>query len=108
MSADKIKKALECCVASPFCGKDTDCPYKGLADCHKKSTYDAIDLINRLNEENEGLTAELEEERKNFSILMNLYKQAKSEAYKEFAELCKKEVPPYSRAIIDNLLKEMG
>lgn len=71
--------------------------------------------INRLKEENEGLTAELEVERKNFSILMNLYKQAKFEAYKEFAERVKEEAVKtyygelvFTEDDVDNILKEMG
>ena len=47
MTDKEIIKALECCVKAPYCSKKTDCPYKGIDDCVKKHTLDALDLINR-------------------------------------------------------------
>lgn len=47
MTDKEIIKALECCVKAPYCSKKTDCPYKGIDNCVKKHTLDAIDLINR-------------------------------------------------------------
>ena len=103
MSYKEVIKALECCVATPFCDKDTDCPYKGVVDCHKKSTYDAIDLINRQQAEIERLHS------------YDAYKYAKSEAYKEFAERLKGafcSMCEYDggdiKDVIDDLLIEMG
>lgn len=54
---EQIKKALECCIKAPYCSEKTDCPYKGIDDCVKKHTLDALDLINRQEAEKEALIA---------------------------------------------------
>ena len=122
LTDSEIVKALELCVSAPFCGEKTDCPYKGIDDCVKKHTLDALDLINRLQAENERLKDDneyLQDRRwKELSYV-------KAEAYKEFAErlheyingiIERHEMPmfPFSVAFvsgietkIDNLLKEL-
>ena len=128
MTDNEIKKALECCVKAPFCSDKTDCPYKGVEDCVKRHTLDALDLINRLQTENERLknaykqvawerdifAEDMKEEiKKDCSYLMLDIKTIKAEAYKEFAERLKQvfwskaECDFLIRGIVDNLLKEL-
>ncbi len=134
MTDNDIIKALECCVKAPYCSEKTDCPYKGIDDCVKKHTLDAIDLINRQKAENERLQKENEILSTNaddaFQQGLNesreLFKQEveteiKTEAIKEFAERLKDDYikdKRYDRPNahtkisflfnkIDNLMKEM-
>ena len=125
LTDEEIVKALECCVKAPFCSDKTDCPYKGVEDCVKRHTLDAIDLINRLQEENERLrnaykqcawerdifAEDMKEEiKKDCSYLMLDIKTIKAEAYKEFAERLKFIMYPSVKLEckdIDNLLKEL-
>ena len=49
----EIVKALECCGSNAYlCG---ECPYKRIDNCELKLSADALDLINRLQAENERL-----------------------------------------------------
>lgn len=126
----EIVKALECCATVPFCNEKTDCPYRGIDDCVKKNTFDALDLINRLQEDKQNLEIELQamrnaangfkaevERLKKFALIRafdRFQKEAKTEAYKEFAERLKESsIATFSwNGIvmvddIDNLLKEL-
>ena len=77
MTDNEIKKALECC--STYKGKCTDCPAFAKVDrsnC-KKVLLGAIEIINRLQSENERLS----------KITRPLIAEIKAEAYAEFAYL---------------------
>ena len=110
----EIVKALECCVIDQNCSK---CPHynhgKQTRECLEVSIEGAIDLINRLQEENERLKRLIED--KGGFILI---KQAKTEAYKECIEKVKEgkeillvgESGKHYRITdkqLDNLLKEL-
>lgn len=70
-----------------------------------------IDLINRLQEENEGLKSLNKNHKNMISMLNKPFNQIKSEAYKEFSERVKKlpYYPSYTNLhkAVDNLLKEL-
>ena len=102
MTDNEIIKALECCVKAPYCSEKTDCPYKGIDDCVKQHTLDALDLINRQQAEIERLKAE--DEKYPFKCVMpfnsmvysksiedydRLIDDIGSDAIKEFAERVK-------------------
>ena len=107
MTDNEIKKALECC--STYKGKCTDCPAFVKVDrsnC-KKVLLGAIEIINRLQSENERLS----------KITRPLIAEIKAEAYKEFCERLKeKSFQSFGNygitrdvvevCDIDNLLKE--
>ena len=127
----EIIKALECCIKDD-CEK---CPLGEIEDCITMT--DTLDLINRLQAENENLTKacenqqkismdryfeieRLKTENKHYAELeqgcyVTGYKNIKSEAYKEFAERLKKktgyeesiEVADIIEVATDNLLKEL-
>ena len=81
MTDNEIKKALECC--STYKGKCTDCPAFVKVDrsnC-KKVLLGAIEIINRLQSENERLS----------KITRPLIAEIKAEAYKEFCERLKEK-----------------
>ena len=87
LTDSEIVKALECCVKAPFCGEKTDCPYKGIDDCVKKHTLDALDLINGLQAENERLKAKVNHYNYCYENFVNTpSSRIKAEAYKEFAD----------------------
>ena len=92
LTDNEIKKALECCV------KEThtclECPYTEFGQCEFLVMKDALDLINRLEAENERLTkCRKEEVEKLMSAIDKVITEAKSEARKEFAErLCEDRV----------------
>lgn len=94
LTDNEIKKALECC-------KEDDCDNcpNNFGNCYANLAGYALDLINRLQAENERLT----------HITRNLIGEIKAEAYTEFAERLKewfrKESEVYK--LIDNRLKEM-
>ena len=103
---EEIIKALECC-------KDCCCK-----QCDEEPNFqEAIDLINRQKAEIERLEKVLNGRDQLVNALNKCYKQAKSEAVKEFAEKLKNEInirTTYSREqdknvmrMIDNLVKEM-
>ena len=112
---NEIKKALECC-----CGIEHDCdkcPYEENNECGELNGIlkDALDLINRLQAENERLKKANEM----FADIGKMYSEIKSEAHQEFAERLKTE---YAKGMnwfkkkesyyvdvgdIDNLLKEL-
>ena len=126
MTDNEIVKALEVCDNS-FC---EDCKYHDkLFNCRDNLIRDALDLINRLQAENERLTKENTILSQNadtafqdgLNEAQDLYAEQvkteiKAEAYKEFAEKVKKNQRKlfnyiYSEdgfgAIVDNLLKEL-
>ena len=122
---NEIVKALECCIKSSHFGEcfDNKCPLVSEKGCEvgKETLYPyALDLINRLQAENERLKKEVKEHIKK-SVAKRKYDKAliKAEAYKEFAERLKEKAPIIRRSIsgseyyefdsliVDNLLKEL-
>ena len=134
MTDNEIKKALECLMHDNC----DDCPYYHRDDCADRikdptelSKY-VLDLINRLQAENERLKADCDKIAEDYSNLMiekdelfdeaeNLIKSAKAEAIKEFAERLKEKgikvqggsgfegvTTMTTNVQIDNLVKEMG
>jgi FtsZ-binding cell division protein ZapB len=93
----EIAKALECAIRN-----DCDCNCVFLLP---NKVQDVLDLINRLQAENERLKNDLAISRKE----TKRYKTAKAEAYKEFADRVKEKLGNTNLAIrfIDNLLKEL-
>jgi hypothetical protein len=104
LTDSEIVKALECCFLNRNC---KGCSVSGKPKCLKTACLGAIDLINRLqaennelqlkiknyNAENEKLKAESERLKNDLAIskketkrYMTGYKTAKAEAYKEFVE----------------------
>ena len=97
----EIKKALECCD-NCFC---ENCAYQPkLFNCREELCHDALDLINRLQAENERLSC----------ITRTMVGEIKAEAMTEFAEFLKDYYKDNLFAYeaeqrceeIDNLLKE--
>lgn len=73
-----------------------------------KTISNALDLINRLQEENERLKEEIKKEQL-YNLRMTAH-SVKAEAYKEFAERLKRRFLNKNEVInntIDNLLKEL-
>ena len=123
MTDNKIIKALECCKNDGIICYE--CPYKKTNGCMEKLSADALDLINRLQAENEKLKKAYQRCAWERDMLMeqNAYncKLAKAEAYKEFADLSIKRIceqvsaPTPSESyivercnqVIDNFLKEL-
>ena len=127
LTDSEIKKALECLVTEAC----PDCDSCSLYDycCKKRERIDALDLINRKDQENESLKAEVERLksrnkdlrntvellRNSVDTLSGCLETAKAEAYKEFAERFKKKLSQkYTTSLwkvyceeIDNLLKEL-
>jgi hypothetical protein len=123
LTDSEIIKALECCarpIPHCYCG---ECPAGASGGCAIK-TENIIDLINRLQAENERLkgisdnkTKELLRYNDSIEELHKKLETAKAEAYKEFAERLTEEIindihfsqieKDYLCVMIDNLLKEM-
>lgn len=137
----EIKKALECCIKEDYekitnalCAK---CPYCKNTNCKSLLQQDVIDYINRLEAENERLTADLKTTK---NVIKNTFlekagfdidplAEIKTEARKEFAERLNKEaekveidqegdfveadnkiydtVATWCKTTSDNILKEM-
>jgi hypothetical protein len=86
----EIKKALKIC--GTYKGKCTDCPAFIKVDrsnC-KKVLLGALDIINRLQAENERLKENLNIELENYATEYD--NKIKAEAYKEFAESVHTEI----------------
>ena len=111
----EIVKALECCITNNYGAREcVECPLFSCDTCKSDLCKYVLDLINRLQAENERLQQTVED--KGGLILID---NAKAEAYKEFAERLKEKIiveyneydeQEYPRARIkdiDNLLKEM-
>ena len=119
LTDNEIVKALECC-SKPVGENCKECPLH-LTDCLKVNIEElALDLINRQKAENERLTTALKEISNGLAEVKVLVardlKNAKAEAYKEFAEeLHNKAMKPEEICdnfavgcnTIDNLLKEL-
>ena len=125
LTDEQIIKALECCSKDrALTTKDClhECPYFNVLNCQRNCMRDALDLINRLQAENERL----KETNKNMSAyvkgnnwglvsFVEFCNNLKAEAYKEFAEKLKERshrcFMGADKAVtvsnIDNLLKEM-
>ena len=97
MTDNEIIKALECCTQQAGCN---GCPllnsiqmkYRGGYACAEEMRKCALDLINRLQAENERLNEKVDF----VGDLKNIRKQIKAEAYKEFAERLKEKAYTYS------------
>ena len=112
----EIIKALECCIESNSCSK---CPFANIADvrnCTSKLSKNTLNIINRLQAENEGLKAEVELLHSDYTykLVKNKAKaEAEAEAYKEFAdeifELFPADKPNtvISRVTVKHILKEL-
>ena len=104
MADNEIIKALECCLI-----KDCDnCPYDQYA-CDPHLERDALNLINRLKDENKDLRQIV------FTDRSKAIKNLKTEAVREFAERVKTEfyyefdeiIPSIMSDKIDNLLEKI-
>jgi hypothetical protein len=93
LTDSEIVKALECCVNWKKEGDCAKCPaYERPSFCIKEVRTRSLDLINRLQAENERLFAD---NQKYLSVILwgnkkhkkDCIKQIKAEAYKEFAEI---------------------
>ena len=101
LTDNEILKALECCD-NCFCGH---CVYQPKINCREELSHDVLDLINRLQAENERLKRHTK-----------MHDEIKAEAYKECIEKVKeKALSHYFDNVVlsvriddlDNLLKEM-
>ena len=94
LTDSEIVKALECCARPlPHCYCN-ECPASKYGGCAMK-TENVIDLINRLQAENErlnALIAETNEQRGAVIHAITHIDQVKTEAYKEFADRLKNEI----------------
>ena len=124
LTDSEIVKALECC-SEPIGINCVKCPLE--KDCLDVNMCElALDLINRLQAENERVETlnsdlvEIQDIRKKVNLaliaenaeLTTAYKTAKAEAYKEFAERLTDKIGFNSSMIdvyeeLDNLLKEL-
>ena len=122
MSDSEIVKALECCIKWKREGDCAKCPlYESDKLCVKEIRILALDLINRLQAENEKLKEEKSKlENKIDEIyplvmqLPNAMQQAKAEAYKECLEKIEQRDVSESdfyvmvkKTEFNNLLKEL-
>ena len=110
MTDNEIIKALKCCQY----GWCNECPYFSLSNnnCVDSSTGDVLDLINRLQAENERLRNECGNQStlwsKHFESIFETAKETiKAEAYKEFAERLKAKSTKTACMHINFLLKEL-
>lgn len=110
----EVKKALECCSTYHDVSSCKNCPLDGKCEPNMLEQY-ALDLINRQEEENESLKAEIQELKTEINMFRGYDEEIKAEAYKEFAERLKEyatqgfwETDAYVGAEqIDNLLNEL-
>ena len=88
LTDSEIVKALECCVNWKKEGDCAKCPaYERPSFCIKEVRTRSLDLINRLQAENESKQATID----SFTDIGKLYSEIKAEAYKEFAERLKEK-----------------
>jgi FtsZ-binding cell division protein ZapB len=118
LTDSEIVKALKCCILND-CSRNCPLYYTTLSyrQCREATRKNALDLINRLQAENERLKEEKSKlENKIDEIyplvmqLPNAMKQAKAEAYKECIEKAKDLFPKedwFTREAFDNLLNEL-
>ena len=125
MTDNEIKKALECCAKSKTNSdcRELKCPFYddsigmcGTLNSEQVLMGYALDLINRLQAENEDKQTVIKEQGKIINGLVECQGKAIIAAYEEFAELVKANKRKlfnfiYSSAgfdnQIDNLLKEL-
>lgn len=122
MNDKDIIKALELCINNDILEKNCDsCPYRQkCAMCMDDLMRDALDLINRLQAENENyshnikkLTEEnliLSQKRANMFEILKSNEKGRIRGIKEFADRLKSLIrysTPLDRVCIDNLVKEM-
>lgn len=99
LTDNEIKKALECCCTA----KCLECKYYGTgnADCVKTNMINSLDLINRIQAENERLLQKTQRPQDvdpmDFCGVLcdfaeGLFAKAKAEAYKEFADKIHTEI----------------
>ena len=130
MTDNEIIKALDCCANCESCDfETTNCPLVEEMECRSLLAQKALDLITRqrteierLKEEKSKLENKIDEMYPLVMQLPNAMQQAKSEAYKEFADLSIKRIceqvsapTPSKSYIVErcnqeiyNLLKEMA
>lgn len=78
MTDNEIKKALECCSKSDTEDNYCDgCPYEKEMYCASESSKDCLDLINRLQAENERLQTEKDN-------LIKTFAECQKDVIKEF------------------------
>ena len=113
LTDNEIKKALNVCVGMQNdCG---DCPLleysKASDECMTELMSNALDLINRLQADNERLRNHIQEGIDLAKQIPEMIATAKAEAYKEFAERVKKLRGNYTGYAFDkkfdDLLKEL-
>lgn len=118
MTDNEIIRALECCSnrTDRYCPNCPyyNVPYKDNMTCSEVLMSDALDLITRQQAEIEGLHKKVDELSEVLSDSIRIrYKEAKSEAIKEFAERLKREslidrvYNILQEGEIDKLVKEM-
>ena len=126
MTDNEIKKALECCTTNGASCKDCPAFVKVDRSNCKKYFRGALDLINRLQAENERLLQKTQRPQDadpmDFCGVLcdfaeGLIAKAKTQAYKEFAERLTEEIvndihfsqieKDYLCVMINNLLKEL-
>ena len=109
MTDNEIIKALSIC--SNENGICSECPYSDdYTNCNTRIAKDALDLINRQQSEIERLNKVYQANQQLINALNKSYFLAKSEAYKEFAKLLRRQ--SFDRLYvsvdeINNLLKEI-
>ena len=115
---EEIKSSLEVIATTRNCNecKIRNCKW-GTCNCSQITANVALDLINRQKAEIERLEKVFNGRDQLVNALNKCYKQAKSEAYKEFAERLNEKAQTadcfdsYNMVVgthfIDNLLKEM-
>lgn len=85
LTDNEIIKAIERCMIPIGRGGCQGCPMYNEEKCLKKLFKMIVDLINRLQAENERLEKEVE----TFSDIGKMYSEVKAEAYKECIERVK-------------------
>ena len=119
LTDNEVVKALECCVESKHICPHT-CPMLKNKECLESLRKNALDLINRLQAENERLKERIIEvqrcDKELIETLNKIHEEKektfKAEAYKEFAERLKGNYIGITthydlKKDIDNLLNEL-
>lgn len=86
----EIKKALECCSTYHDVRSCKNCPLDGKCEPNLLEQY-ALDLINRKDQENENLKAEIQELKTEINMFRGYDEEIKAEAYKECIEKVKEK-----------------
>ena len=113
MTDNEIIKVLECCEGDDGISYCNKCSLYEYDNCVHYISQKAREVINRQKAEIERLEIALSNEEAQSRVMGRLYKQAKSEAIKEFAERLKAISHPYGNTQmvfelqIDNLVNEM-